>query len=69
VTLYKEVYGFWREKALAVRAATGANQTFTLQPVLANIAKVGAANGGNPLGLPPIDHQCKLQTRYWFRSV
>ncbi|KAF2788459.1 FAD linked oxidase-like protein [Melanomma pulvis-pyrius CBS 109.77] len=55
--LYKDVYAFWREKALAVHAATGANQTFTLQPVTANMAKVGAAKGGNPTGIPSINHQ------------
>ncbi|KAL8727255.1 MAG: hypothetical protein Q9181_005776 [Wetmoreana brouardii] len=55
--LYKDAYAFWRKEALSVQAATGANMTFTLQPIPANIAKVGDANGGNPLGLPQIDHQ------------
>ncbi|KAL8733403.1 MAG: hypothetical protein Q9181_003611 [Wetmoreana brouardii] len=55
--LYKDVYAFWRKEALSIQAATGANMTFTLQPIPANIAKVGDANGGNPLGLPQIDHQ------------
>ena len=58
--LYKDVYQFWREQALSVQAATGANMTFTLQPIPANLSKVGIARGGNPIGIPQIDHQCGL---------
>ncbi|KAK7753978.1 hypothetical protein SLS62_004077 [Diatrype stigma] len=57
--LDKEVYKFWREKALAVREATGANQIFSLQPISANVAIQGIAKGGNPMGIPQEDHQCK----------
>lgn len=56
-TLYKDVYAFWREQAVAAQAATGANMTFTLQPVPASLAKAGAARGGNPMGIPQINHQ------------
>ncbi|KAK3314358.1 putative 6-hydroxy-D-nicotine oxidase [Apodospora peruviana] len=55
--LYKDVYTFWREKAAAIHAVTGANQTFTLQPAPANIALQGIAKGGNPMGIPSINHQ------------
>lgn len=33
---------------------------FTLQPVPANLSKVGVAKGGNPMGIPQTDHQCKF---------
>ncbi|KAF7594710.1 hypothetical protein BBP40_008603 [Aspergillus hancockii] len=49
--LYKDVYSFWREKALAVRQSTGANQTFVLQPISAHMAQYGDEKGGNCLGL------------------
>ncbi|KAL4880724.1 hypothetical protein BJY04DRAFT_218881 [Aspergillus karnatakaensis] len=49
--LYKEVYRVWREKALAVRADTGANQTFALQPVTAYMVQRGIERGGNCLEL------------------
>lgn len=58
--LYKDVYSFWREQALAVRNTTGASQTFTLQPVPANLVDQGNAKGRNPLGLPRENFQCKL---------
>lgn len=32
--------------------------TFTLQPVPASLAKAGAARGGNPMGIPQMNHQC-----------
>ncbi|KAK7959063.1 uncharacterized protein PG986_003917 [Apiospora aurea] len=44
--LYKDVYTFWRARALAAREATGANQTFVLQPVPRSLARAGAAKGG-----------------------
>lgn len=57
--LYKDVYDFWLEKATTVHASTGANQTFVIQHVSANVAQIGDDNGGNPLNLPQQDHQCK----------
>ncbi|KAI8963317.1 FAD-binding domain-containing protein [Daldinia sp. FL1419] len=54
--LYKDVYAFWREKALAVRNATGANQTFTIQPVPKNVATQGDQKGGNPMNIPKENH-------------
>ncbi|KAL9118079.1 MAG: hypothetical protein Q9187_005380 [Circinaria calcarea] len=55
--LYKDVYAFWREQATAVHSATGANMTFTLQPIPVNLVDQGIAKGGNPLGLPKVNHQ------------
>ncbi|MCJ1348031.1 hypothetical protein MMC31_006262 [Peltigera leucophlebia] len=55
--LYKDVHAFWRAQALAAHNATGANMTFTLQPIPANLVDQGNAKGGNPLGLPRINHQ------------
>ncbi|KAK8036139.1 FAD-binding domain-containing protein [Apiospora rasikravindrae] len=55
--LYKDVYAFWRARALAAREATGANQTFVLQPIPRSLAQAGAAKGGNPMGIPNEDHQ------------
>ncbi|KAL8981373.1 MAG: hypothetical protein Q9205_003823 [Flavoplaca limonia] len=55
--LYKDVYAFWREQAIAVHAATGANMTFTLQPIPVNLVDLGIAKGGNPLGLSRINQQ------------
>ncbi|KAI1085577.1 FAD-binding domain-containing protein [Whalleya microplaca] len=60
--LYKDVYTFWRERALQVRETTGAIQTFTIQPIPKNLAEQGIAKGGNPMGIPREDHQC-LPTR------
>ncbi|OTB15927.1 hypothetical protein K445DRAFT_317556 [Daldinia sp. EC12] len=54
--LYKEVHAFWREKALAVREATGANQTFTIQPVPRNVAIQGEQKGGNPMNILKENH-------------
>ncbi|KAJ4387626.1 hypothetical protein N0V93_008223 [Gnomoniopsis smithogilvyi] len=55
--LYKDVYDFWLEKATAVKAATGANQTFTLQPVPRTLTEASEARGGNPMGIAKEDHQ------------
>ncbi|KAL8870032.1 MAG: hypothetical protein Q9198_007731 [Flavoplaca austrocitrina] len=55
--LYKDVHTFWREQAIAVHAATGANMTFTLQPIPVNLVDQGIAKGGNPLGLSRINQQ------------
>ncbi|KAI1113087.1 hypothetical protein F5Y14DRAFT_229472 [Nemania sp. NC0429] len=55
--LYKSVYSYWREKALAVRESTGANQTFAMQHVAANVAAYGRSQGGNPMGIPHCAHQ------------
>ena len=32
--------------------------TFTLQPVPASLTKAGNLRGGNPMGIPQINHQC-----------
>ena len=58
-TLYKDVYTFWRGQAVSAKAATGANMTFTLQPIPSNMAAAGIARGGNPMGLPQFNHQCE----------
>ncbi|KAJ8131493.1 hypothetical protein O1611_g2129 [Lasiodiplodia mahajangana] len=55
--LYKDVWRSWKEKAQAVREATGANQTFTIQPIVKNMVEQGIAKGGNPMGIPSQDHQ------------
>ncbi|KAI1392017.1 FAD-binding domain-containing protein [Hypoxylon trugodes] len=55
--LYQDVYKLWRQRALATREATGANQTFTIQPIPKNLAEQGIAKGGNPMGIPQEDHQ------------
>ncbi|KAI1178067.1 FAD-binding domain-containing protein [Nemania sp. FL0916] len=55
--LNREVYTAWSEKALAVHNATGANQTFVIQHVGANVARQGALKGGNPLNFPSGDMQ------------
>ncbi|KUI73940.1 Bifunctional solanapyrone synthase [Cytospora mali] len=55
--LYKDVYDFWVEKATAVNAATGANQTFALQPIPIELVEVGEAKGGNAMGIPRENHQ------------
>lgn len=57
--LYKDVYDFWLEQATAVNAATGANQTFTLQPITQTLTEASEARGGNPMGIAKEDHQCK----------
>ncbi len=53
---------------MAVHEATGANMTFTLQPIPVNLVDQGIAKGGNPLGLPRINHQCKF-ARFGSESV
>ncbi|GKZ45812.1 hypothetical protein AbraIFM66951_008506 [Aspergillus brasiliensis] len=63
--LYKEVYGFWQPLAAQVHEATGATQTFTIQPVSANLAAMGNAKGGNPLGLAEEDTQWWTTLIYW----
>ncbi|KAL8664814.1 MAG: hypothetical protein Q9168_007831 [Polycauliona sp. 1 TL-2023] len=55
--LYKDVFTFWKAQAVAVHAATGANMTFTLQPIPVNLVDQGIAKGGNPLGLQRINQQ------------
>ncbi|KAK7943383.1 6-hydroxy-D-nicotine oxidase [Apiospora aurea] len=55
--LYKDVYSLWLDQATAVHKPTGANQTFVIQHVSANVAQWGRDNGGNPLGLPLKNHQ------------
>jgi hypothetical protein len=53
------MYDFWWQEASAVHNTTGANMTFTLQPVSANLAKEGSRKGGNPMGVTTEAHQCK----------
>ena len=50
--LYKDVFNVWQPQASAVYDATGANQTFVIQPWPSSLAAAGNARGGNPLGLP-----------------
>ena len=57
--LTRDVYNFWRPKALAARTATGINQTFTIQHVTQNMVQQGINKGGNALGLPLKAQQCK----------
>ena len=57
--LYREAHAFWRQEALATHEATGANMTFTIQPITRALVSAGHARGGNPLGLPSQDHQCQ----------
>ncbi|PYH43912.1 FAD-binding oxidoreductase [Aspergillus saccharolyticus JOP 1030-1] len=63
--LYKEVYNFWQPLAAQVYESTGATQTFTLQPVSANLAAVGNSKGGNPLGLAEANTQWWTTLVYW----
>ncbi|OTA55078.1 Glucooligosaccharide oxidase [Hypoxylon sp. EC38] len=55
--LYKDVYGFWLDRAKAINDSIGANQTFVLQHVPSNVAAQGIAKGGNPLGIHHETHQ------------
>lgn len=57
--LYKDVYAFWKDKALAVHNETGASQTFVIQHVPASLIAAGHARGGNPLGMSEVTQQCK----------
>ncbi|KAI1208146.1 Glucooligosaccharide oxidase [Annulohypoxylon truncatum] len=66
--LYKDVYKFWREKALAVRNDIGANQTFVLQHVPKTLVEAGIAKGGNSLGLPQESHQWWTTIVDWERE-
>ncbi|KAI0105083.1 hypothetical protein GGR51DRAFT_202935 [Nemania sp. FL0031] len=50
--LTQAVYSFWREKAVEVHNATGANQTFVLQYIGPNLIQQGRNKGGNPLNIP-----------------
>lgn len=34
--------------------------TFTLQPIPARLAEAGIERGGNPMGVPQINHQCRF---------
>ncbi|KAH8702717.1 hypothetical protein GQ44DRAFT_743936 [Phaeosphaeriaceae sp. PMI808] len=69
--LYKDVYEIWKSQATVVHLATGANRTFVLQHVPAALAEVGAAKGGNSMGIPHENHQCQvrgLHTPYFFMN-
>lgn len=52
------MYKIWFEQATKVKAATGANQTFTVQTFSKNLVQQGIKRGGNPLGMPLEDFQC-----------
>ena len=56
--LYKDVYTFWQQDASAVYNATGANQTFVIQPVPVSVVQAGNAKAGNALGMPNESFQC-----------
>ncbi|KAF2014433.1 FAD-binding domain-containing protein [Aaosphaeria arxii CBS 175.79] len=66
--LYKDVYAFWRQQADAVHNSTGANMTFTLQPVPPNLAREGSRKGGNPMGVPKEAHQWWTTLVDWTRA-
>ena len=55
--LYKDVYATWQASASAVFNATGANQTFVIQPMPASLVQAGKARGGNAMGLPDQNFQ------------
>ncbi|KAI1145859.1 FAD-binding domain-containing protein [Nemania diffusa] len=57
--LNKSVYSIWRQKALAVREVTGADQIFALQAVPKSMVEAGIAKGGNPMSM-----QCENQ-QWW----
>lgn len=57
--LYTEVEAFWRTQASAVRTATNANMTFTLQHIPRSVVTKGTARGGNALGMVDSAQQCK----------
>ncbi|KAF4969318.1 hypothetical protein FZEAL_10248 [Fusarium zealandicum] len=50
--LTKKMYAFWRDRALAIREATGASQGFSIQHVGPNLVEEGRRKGGNPLNIP-----------------
>lgn len=49
--LYVDMYKFWAERAADVHSKTGANQSFVIQPITANLAAKSVDNGGNALGM------------------
>ncbi|KAK0636792.1 hypothetical protein B0T17DRAFT_483089 [Bombardia bombarda] len=55
--MYKDVYTFWAAKAAALRVKTGAGMTFAIQPIQASLAAASKAKGGNPTGIPAVNHQ------------
>lgn len=57
--LYTEVEAFWRTQASAVRTATNANMTFTLQHIPQSVVTKGTARGGNALGMVDSAQQCR----------
>lgn len=44
---------------MALHNETGANQTFAIQHVGANLIQQGIDKGGNALGLEAVDQQCE----------
>lgn len=61
--LTQDMYGFWLERATAVRDATGISQTFVLQHVSQNLIDVGKKNGGNALNISP------PQSQQWWTTI
>lgn len=57
------MYSIWRQKALAVREVTGADQIFALQAVPKSMVEAGIAKGGNPMSMQCENQQCKSTQR------
>ncbi|KAK4154503.1 hypothetical protein C8A00DRAFT_14367 [Chaetomidium leptoderma] len=66
--LTQQVYSFWREKALQVRQATGASQTFVVQHVSQHLIDQASKNGGNALALARGPQQWWTTTIDWERA-
>ncbi|KAH6701360.1 hypothetical protein BKA61DRAFT_561607 [Leptodontidium sp. MPI-SDFR-AT-0119] len=58
----KEMYTFWRERAMAIHNETGANQTFALQHIGDGLIRQGIDKGGNPLGI-------ELGNQQWWTTL
>ncbi|KAK4114716.1 FAD linked oxidase-like protein [Canariomyces notabilis] len=67
--LYTDVYNSWVQQATQVRAATGANQTFTIQTFSGNLVQQGINKGGNPPGMPLEDFQCWTTLVDWTNAA
>ncbi|KAL9079555.1 MAG: hypothetical protein Q9157_001552 [Trypethelium eluteriae] len=67
--LYKDVYNVWQQQASAVYNATGANQTFTIQPWPASLAAASKSRGGNAMGIPIGSFQAWTTLIDWTNAV
>ncbi|KAK3935425.1 FAD linked oxidase [Diplogelasinospora grovesii] len=67
--LYKDVYNIWAPQAAAVNKATGANQTFAIQPFPKNLVQQGILKGGNPLGMPLENFQAWTSVVDWTNTA